>query len=287
MVRIQLHHLSLVALLLALATANAAPNARPPAPTVRVAVVGGLVLCGVWPVLRPLAERATGLRIETVAAAPKEGVVPAFRKGEADLLLIHGSDETYALQAAGLAAPLRAWAMNEHVIVGPASDPAGLAGATDGTDALRRILAADAPMIGFRDPGSFAIVAGLMRAAGLRPGPRQQLFDDAESPQGVLRAAANKNAYVVVGHIPVAFGKMPAAGMSVLLKGDPAMRRVYVAVEPGPAHPASRRQRQAAHRLAEYLLSPRGQADLQEANRETHGPWTFPLSESRQSATAN
>lgn len=58
-----------------------------------------------------------------LADAPKEGVIPPFRRGEADLLLIHGSDETYALQAAGLAAPLRAWAMNEHVIVGPDDDP--------------------------------------------------------------------------------------------------------------------------------------------------------------------
>lgn len=245
--------------------------------TVRVAVVGGLVLCGVWPALLPVAEKATGLKIETVAAAPKEGVIPPFRRGEADLLLIHGSDETYALQAAGLAAPLRAWAMNEHVIVGPDSDPAHIAGARDGSEALERILRANAPMIGFRDPGSFAIVAGLLRAAGLRLGPRQQLFDASESPQGVLRSAAANQAYVVVGHIPVAFGKMPSEGMRVLLKSDPAMRRVYVAVEPGPRHPASEHQRKAARKLAEYLLSPTGQAALRHVDAEAHGPWIFPL----------
>jgi len=257
-------------------------DAAPSAPTVRVAVVGGLVLSGVWPTLCQKAELATGLRIETVAAAPKEGVVPAFRKGEAELLLIHGSDETYGLQAAGLAAPLRAWAMNEHVIVGPDADPAGVAQASDAADALRRIIAANAPMMGFRDPGSFAIVAGLMRAAGLRPGPRQQLFDDSDSAQGVLRSAAANSAYVVVGHIPVAFGKMPSAGMRILLKGDPAMRRVYVAVEPGPQHPASARQRAMAHRLAAYLLSARGQSDLAEANLKAGGPWVFPVMEASQ-----
>lgn len=248
------------------------------APTVRVAVVGGLVLCGVWPALAARAEKATGLHIETVAAAPKEGVVPPFRRGEADLLLIHGSDETYALQAAGFAAPLRAWAMNEHVIVGPLADPAGIADAPDAVEALRRIIAADAPLIGFRDPGSFGIVHGLLRSAGLHAGPRQQLFDDAESPQLVLRSAAARNGYAVVGHIPVAFGKMPSEGMRVLLKGDPAMRRVYVAVEPGPRHPADAGQRRAAHRLAEYLLGRQGQRDLQAADREAGGPWVFPLS---------
>lgn len=252
------------------------------AETVRVAVVGGLVMCGVWPALVPLAEQATGLKIETVAAAPKEGIVPVFRRGEADLLIMHGSDETYALQAAGLAAPLRAWAMNEHVIVGPTADPAHIAGSRDGTEALERILKANAPMIGFRDPGSFSIVAGLLRAAGLRLGPRQQLFDDGESAQGVLRSAAANQAYVVVGHIPVAFGKMPSEGMQVLLKGDPAMRRVYVAAEPGPQHPASPAQRQASHKLAEFLLSPAGQAALRRVDAEAHGPWIFPLPEGKQ-----
>lgn len=262
-------------LLLAGSLIFAAPSAGA-RETVRVAVVGGLSLCGVWPALLPLAERATGLKIDTVAISPKEGVLPPFENGTADLLLIHGGDETYALQAGGVAAPLRVWAQNEHVIAGPTDDPAGVAGAPNATEALRRIIAADAPMIGFRDPGSFSIVARLLRAAGLRIGPRQQLFDDGESPQAVLRSAAAHHAYVVVGRIPVAFGKMPADGTRVLLQGDPAMRRVYVAVEPGPHHPATPRQRRAAHRLTEYLLGPRGQADLLEANRQSGGLWIFP-----------
>ena len=276
-----LRHFSLMlSLLLGLAAVDAAAGAKtavPPGAEVRVAVVGGLVLSGIWPALAARAEKATGLRIVTVAAAPKEGVAPPFRRGEADLLLIHGSDETYALQAAGFAAPLRAWAANEHVIVGPLDDPAGIADAPDAVEALRRIIAADAPLIGFRDPGSFAIVHGIFRSAGLHPGARQQLFDDAESPQRVLRSAAAKNGYAVVGHIPVAFGKMPSEGMRVLLKGDPAMRRIYVAVEPGPRHPADSARRKRAHRLAEYLLGRNGQAELVSVNRLAGGPWVFSL----------
>jgi tungstate transport system substrate-binding protein len=132
-------------------------------------------------------------------------------------------------------------------------------------------------MMGFRDPGSFAIVHGLMRAHGIRPGPRQQRFDESEIPQMVLRSAAAQRAYVVVGHIPVAFGKMPNNELAVLYKGDPSMRRVYIAVEPGPRHPATRERREQAHKLAEYLLSPTGQAALKEADHAAGGPWIFPL----------
>lgn len=252
-------------------------QAASPRPPVKVAVIGGIVMCGVWDKLAPRLRAATGLEVELAAAAPKEGVVPVFRAGGADLLLIHGSDETYRLQAEGYAAPLRVWAGNQHVFVGPADDPAGLREAKDGVDAIARIKAADAPLLAFRDPGSFSILADLWRRAGLRPGPRQLLHDDGESPQQVLRAAARQQAYVIVGHIPVAFGKMPAAGLEILLSADPDMRRAYVVVEPGPRHPADRKRRAAAHRIAEYLLSPRGQADLSAADQEAHGPWVYPL----------
>lgn len=259
--------------------------AAPPAATaeIRVAVVGGLARCGVWTELARRAETATGLHITTVAAAPKGDILPQFSSGEADLLLIHGSDETFDLLARGMAAPLRAWAQNEHVIAGPADDPAGVRAARDGAEALRRIVAADAPLMGFRDPGSFSIVQRLWRASGVSPGPRQQLPDDSAQPQRILDAAASQHAYVVVGHIPVVFGRMQNPGYRVLLSGDPAMRRVYVAVEPGPRHPADAARRELARRLADYLLSPAGQADLAAANRavateQQPGPWIFPLS---------
>lgn len=250
-----------------------------PPPVLRVAVVGGLRMSGVWPRLAARVEAATGVHLETVAAAPKDEIVPQFVAGDADLMLIHGSDETYALLADAYAAPLRAWARNEHVIVGPVEDPAGVAQATSAADALARIVRADAPMMLFRDPGSFALVQGALRRAGVRPGARQQLYDDAERPQQVLQAAARLHAYVLVGHIPVAMGKMPnPGGLATLFKGDPLLRRVYVAVEPGPLHPADAARRVLAHRVADYLVSAAGQNDLVAADQEIPGgPWLYPV----------
>lgn len=268
------HYLCSVALLMSLSLGS--PSAMAEVITVRVAAVGGLVLCGVWPRLAKKAEQALGMRLETVAAAPKEGVVPAFSAGEADLLLIHGSDAANALLAAGTAAPLRAWALNEHVIVGPPDDPAKVRGAPNGAEAVRRIAATGAPFVAFRDPGSHAVVSALWRIAGIRPGA-WVIPDTSSSAQGILGLAAERRAYTVVGHIPVAFGKMPASGSEILLSGDPEMRRVYVVIEPGPRHPATAEQRVAARRLADYLLSPAGQADLQAADREAGGPWIYPL----------
>jgi tungstate transport system substrate-binding protein len=245
--------------------------------TVKVAVVGGLEQCGVWRNLVPRLEAATGLNIQTIVAGPKENVVPSFKSGEADVLLIHGSDEALALLADGVAAPMRAWARNEHVIVGPADDPAGVAQARDGTEGLRRIAEAKAPFVAFRDPGSHSVVAGLMRRSGLLPSPAWIVPDESTGPHQILEFASRKKAYVVVGHIPVAFGKLHGENMKVLLKGDPRMRRVYVVLEPGPNHPAGPDARADAKKVADYLVSDGGQSDLRAADAEAGGPWIFTL----------
>lgn len=249
-----------------------------PAERVQVAVVGGLQASGVWPRLAGIAGTALGMDIQTVAASPKEGVVPAFRDNRAALLLIHASDEAAALEAAGYAVPLRTWAFNEHVVVGPEADPLKIRDTGSGVEAMRRIAAAKAPFIVLRDPGSYGIVQRLWRQGGVRPDPAWVLWDAGESRHAVLTEAGKRGAYAVVGAIPVATGKLAAPGVAVLLAGDPQMRRPYVVLTPGPRHPASTAERRAAERLADYLVSTAGQTALVDAARDDNGTWLFPRS---------
>ncbi len=192
---------------------------------------------GFWQRLAPRLEAATGTALVLVGSGNKEAIVPLFTEGQADLMLIHGSDEVMALLADGQAGRVTAWGANEHVIVGPADDPAGVRQAQNGSEAVQKIAASGAPFVAFDDPGSHAIVQKLWRIAGTRPpAGGWRLPDEAVRAQQIVEFAAQRNAYVVTGHIPVAYGKMQAPGMAVLLKGDPAMRRPYVLVEQ-PATP--------------------------------------------------
>lgn len=244
-------------------------------PGVQVAAVGGLVLCGVWPRVAEAASQALAMPVTTAAATPKEGVVPAFARGDAQILLIHASDEAMALEAAGLAGPARVWGWNEHVIAGPAADTVGVRQAANGTEAVRRIAQANAPFIALRDPGSYTVVQRLWRRGGVRPDARWLRADTGPQPQAVLHLAAQLQAYAVVGHIPLHFDKMSGPGIELLLHGDPLMRRPYVLLTPGPQHPATAAQRRAAHQLADYLLGAAGQQALDDANAATGGTWVF------------
>ena len=248
-------------------------------PEVRVAVVGGLELSGTWQQVETAAEQALGIAVTTILAAPKEQVVPAFVRGEADLLLIHGGDETFALQALGYSTPLRTWGYNAFAFVGPGKDPAGIAQAETGQEAIRRIQETAAPLIAFRDPGSYNILQRLLDQAGLIPSQLRLLPDAVPRPQQVLQQAARDEAYVLVGYIPVAFGKMSAPGIKLLFTGDPAMRRAYVIATPGPQHPADTEQREHAEQLAAFLLSPAGQEILGQSTAPDGEPWIYPKEE--------
>ncbi|QDF99405.1 tungsten ABC transporter permease [Azoarcus sp. DD4] len=244
---------------------------------VKVVVVGGIHMSGVWDALQPRLEAGTGLKIELVGAANKEGIIPAFERGDAELLLVHGGSQTFALQAAGIGGAMRVWGYNEHAVVGPAEDPAGVREAPDAVAAFRRIAAARVPFVASRDPGSHEIVQRLWKEAGIRADAMWVRLDDSLRPQQVVELAGRQRAYVVVGAIPVAFGKMRGEGMEILLRGDPRMRRAYVALEPGSAHPASAAARKRARRLADFLVSPAGQAALAAADAQAGGPWIYGL----------
>lgn len=245
---------------------------------VRVVVIGGLDLSGTWQAVEAAAEESLGLQITTVLSAPKERIVPLFMNGEADLMLIHGGDETFSLQALGYAAPLQTWGFNEFAFVGPENDPAGIAQATSGAEAIQKIQATQQPLIMFRDPGSYNILQHLLDTAGLIPAQLNLIPDAAARSQQVLQQASRDQAYVLVGHIPVAFGRMSAPGMKVLFNGDSAMRRAYVVVTPGPMHPASDSARANSERLAEFLVSEAGQNVLMQSVSESGAPWIFPRS---------
>lgn len=178
------------------------------AETLKVAVIGGVKMSGVWDRLVPRLEAATGVRAEVVSAANKDGVVPDFAAGRADLLLIHGGRESYALEGAGLVGRQRVWGYNEHVVVGPLEDPAGVKGAADGSEAFRRIEKAQAPFVAAGNQGSHEIVQHLWEAMGLPPAADWMVLDDTERPPQVLQLAMKRRACILVGALPVAFGQL-------------------------------------------------------------------------------
>jgi tungstate transport system substrate-binding protein len=197
-------------------------------PPVRVAVIGGMTMGGMWPELSERFTKDTGWPVELVATGPKSVLAEAVQGGTVDVITLHSSDEATELVANGFAKDMQPWARNEHCIMGPSSDPAGIRGLQDGAAALKKIAEKQAPFVDFAGPGSREVSHRLWMAAGVKPQGAWVLKDETPVRNGVVEYAASKQAYVIVGRIPVLKGKIPSAGMEVLVHGDPAMRRAYV-----------------------------------------------------------
>lgn len=247
--------------------------------TVRVAVIGGMVMSGMWETLSAQFEKDTGVKVELVVCGNKEVIGPEFRKGVADLLTMHSSDVATDLVASGFARNMRPWARNELVILAPPGDPAGVVGWKDGAAALKKIAETKSPFVDAKGAGKRIVAEKLWSKAGIRPTGDWLLADQSNSPTELLAFAERSGAYVLSGRIPVLFGKLPKGGMQIAVEGDPDMQRPYVVIEADPAKfPGARAS--LARQLSDYLTGPQGQQFLRDAAREQAGgvPLFFPIS---------
>ena len=245
---------------------------------VRVAVIGGMTMTGLWQELAAKFEADTGWKTELVITGPKDMISEPFKRGEVDLLTMHTSDGTTDLVADGFGTNMRPWARNEHTIVGPSTDPAGIRGMKDGAAALKKIAEARAPFVDFYGPGSRELTQKLWQRAGLKPEGDWLLKDESATPQGVVEFAAKNHAYVVVGRIPVTYGKIPLAGMEVLVQGDPEMRRPFVVIEAN-AKKFPQNNAAGARVLGDWLVGEKGQRFLLDYGRKSPGgiPLFYPV----------
>lgn len=117
-------------------------------------------------------ERERDATVEVIAV----GTGQALELGEAgdvDVVLVHAREQEDAFVAAGHGLDRRDVMYNDFVIVGPASDPASIAGEVDAVAALERIAEAEAVFVSRGDDsGTHFAEQQLWEAAGIAPAGR-------------------------------------------------------------------------------------------------------------------
>jgi tungstate transport system substrate-binding protein len=99
---------------------------------------------GLFGHLLPLFKARTGIEVRVVAVGTGQAIKNASN-GDGNVLLVHAKPDEEKFVAAGDGVKRFDVMYNDFVIVGPKGDPAGVAGMTDATAALRKIAAAEAP----------------------------------------------------------------------------------------------------------------------------------------------
>ena len=202
----------------------------------RMAVTTSFHNSGLAEILLPEIKKDTGIEVQLLVV----GTGQAIRLGEAgdvDAILVHARAAEEAFVAAGFGTHRREIMYNDFVIVGPASDPADVAGAKSITDAMQRINAARPKFVSRGDDsGTHKKELSLWQAAGIVP--KGDWYAPVGAGMGAaLNTAAGLDAYILSDRASwLNFGNK--GDLAILYQGDAELFNQYAYIPVNPAkHP--------------------------------------------------
>ncbi len=217
---------------------------------------------GLFRHLLPVFEQKSGIEVRVVALGTGQALDLA-RRGDADVVFVHAksAEEEFLREGHGVRRfPVM---YNDFVIIGPKSDPAGIAGGADAPDALRKIKSASAAFVSRGDrSGTHIAEVNLWTLAGVDiakdKGPWYR-----ETGQGMgpaLNTASAMNAYLLSDRATwLAFNNR--GDLAILVEGDRRLMNQYGIMLVNPEkHPSVKRADGQA--FVDWVVSPEGQAAI-------------------------
>ena len=217
---------------------------------------------GLFDAILPGFTAATGIEVRVVAVGTGQALKNA-RNGDGDVLLVHAVEAEEAFVSEGYGVARRDVMYNDFVIVGPPADPAGIAGLSDATAALKAIAAAKAPFASRGDDsGTHKKELALWRDAGLDPvAASGTWYRETGSGMGAtLNVALGMGAYTLTDRGTwIAFKNKGNFG--ILVSGDERLFNPYGVILVNPArHP--RVKAADGQAFIDWLTGPDGQAAI-------------------------
>lgn len=199
---------------------------------------------GLFGHLLPIFEAKTGIKVHVVAVGTGQALRLA-RDGDADVLLVHDRPSEEKFVADGFGVDRRDVMYNDFVIVGPAGDPAAIAGTSDAAAAFKNIAATKAPFASRGDnSGTHKAELRLWQKAEIDPKMASGTwYRETGSGMGAtLNTAVSMNAYALADRGTwLSFRNQ--SDFQIVTEGDPALFNQYGVILVNPAkHPHVREQ---------------------------------------------
>lgn len=189
---------------------------------------------GLLDVLIPIFEERTGYQVKTIAVGTGQALAMGER-GEADVLLTHAPDAELVLVEKGAVMNRRRVMYNDYVVVGPASDPAGIKGLPV-TEAFAAIADRGAVFVSRGDDsGTHKMELSLWRAAGRDPQGQGWYIETGQGMGNTLRIAAYRSGYTLTDRGTYLAFKELLGDMPVLVEGDEVLLNIYHVMQVNPA----------------------------------------------------
>jgi tungstate transport system substrate-binding protein len=216
---------------------------------------------GLFAHLLPAFKATSGIDIRVVALGTGQAL-DAARRGDADVVFVHDQVAEEKFVAEGFGLKRLPVMVNDFVLVGPKSDPAGVKG-KDITAALGKLAAQGTPFISRGDKSG-------THAAELRYWKLANIDAAANAPKGyqacgcgmgpALNIAASSNAYALTDR-GTWLNFKNRADLGIVVEGDTRLFNQYGVMVVNPAkHPHVKVA--LAQTFADWVVSPAGQASI-------------------------
>lgn len=207
---------------------------------------------GLLDVLVPMFEKKTGIEVRVIAVGSGQALALA-RRGDVDVLLTHSPDAEKLFVTEGHGEERLAVMHNDFVLVGPATDPAGIKGMRSSIEAFRRIANSRSPFVSRGDEsGTHTKEQELWSEVQVEPDGEWYLRAGTGMAE-VLRMANEKRAYTLTDR-GTYLKQRGSLSLVMIVEGDVLLRNQYsVIVVSSEKH--SQVNHAPARKFADFLLS--------------------------------
>jgi tungstate transport system substrate-binding protein len=214
---------------------------------------------GLFDHILPKFTEKTGIDVRVVAVGTGQALKNG-RNGDGDVVLVHSKPDEEKFVAEGWGVKRHDVMYNDFVFVGPASDPAGIAGLKDADQALAKIAEAEAPFASRGDDsGTHKAELYLWGQAGVDPtkGSGDWYLETGSGMGATLNTAVGKHAYTLADRGTwLSFANKD--DFEVLVEGDPKLFNQYGVILVNPEkHPRVKAEKGQA--FVDWLTSGEGQ----------------------------
>ncbi|WP_052329882.1 substrate-binding domain-containing protein [Thermicanus aegyptius] len=243
-------------------------NASPPKQEIILATTTSTQDSGLLDDLIPFFEKESGIGVKVVAVGTGQAIQMG-KDGNADVLLVHNrpAEDEFVKEGYGFNAYDVMY--NQFYLVGPKSDPAGIALVHTAKDAFKKIAERQSLFISRGDDsGTHKKELSLWKAAGISPGGSWYL----SSGQGMgdtLQMANEKEAYTLTDEATYLSYKGKIE-LEILLQGDPLLFNPY-----GIIQVKSSSKPDLAAKLVQFFVDPKTQKRIGEFGVKEYGKGLF------------
>ena len=217
----------------------------------------------------------TGVQVRH-AGAGTGAALEMTKRGGFDLVMVHARALEDKFIADGFGVDRRDVMYNDFVILGPASDPAGIRGETRTAAALARIADRRALFITRGDnSGTHVKERELWERAGIKPGGSWYLVYEkgASGNAPTTRYASERQAYVLMDRATYLTLKREIA-LHILVEKDPDLLNYIAVIRMNPAK-FPRANAEGAKAFVDWLVSDEAQRLIQSFEKDRYGESLF------------